>query len=139
MMTVEIQKKVLMADDDEEDCFLATEAFAESGTKAAFLCVEDGVKLMDYLSEHSGSEPGELPDLILLDLNMPRKCGREALLEIKSDPLLKDIPVVILTTSREEKDIEFSKKAGAESFITKPETFKEWVEKMKSLAGWLER
>jgi CheY-like chemotaxis protein len=137
-MTTEIQKKVLMADDDEEDCFLATEAFAESEAKAAFFCVKDGVELMDYLSEQSRSAH-RLPDLILLDLNMPRKDGREALKEIKSDPVLKDIPVVILTTSREEKDIEFTKKAGAESYVTKPDTFDEWVEKMKSLAKcWLE-
>jgi CheY-like chemotaxis protein len=133
------QKKVLMADDDEEDCLLATEAFAESGAKADFLRVADGVELMDYLSAQSHSESGGLPDLILLDLNMPRKDGREALKEIKSDPALKNIPVVILTTSREVKDIAFTKKAGAESYITKPETFNEWVEKMKYLAkGWLE-
>lgn len=138
-MTTEIQKKVLMVDDDEEDCLLASEAFAESGADAAFVCIEDGIKLMDYLSERTRLEPDELPALILLDLNMPRKDGREALLEIRSDPALHTIPVVILTTSYEEKDIEFSMKAGADSFITKPVTFVEWVEKMKSLAKcWLE-
>jgi CheY-like chemotaxis protein len=137
-MASEIQKSVLMADDDEEDCFLATEAFAESGTKAAFSCVEDGLKLMDYLSGRSRSGQGELPDLILLDLNMPRKDGREALREIKSNPSLQSIPVVILTTSSEKRDIEFSKKAGADSFITKPGTFSEWIEIMRSLATqWL--
>jgi CheY-like chemotaxis protein len=137
-MTIENQRNVLMADDDDEDCLLATEAFAESGAKASFSCVEDGIMLMDYLSARSGSEPGSLPDLILLDLNMPRKDGREALLQIRSDPALQNIPIVILSTSEEPKDIEFSMKAGADSFITKPATFDEWVEKMKSLARcWL--
>jgi CheY-like chemotaxis protein len=137
-MTAKGQKNVLMADDDDEDCLLATEAFLETGEKAAFSCVEDGIKLMDYLSNRSSSKPGELPDLILLDLNMPRKDGREALLEIKSDPALKNIPIIILTTSEEKKDKEFSIKAGANSFITKPATFNEWIEMMRSLAvQWL--
>jgi CheY-like chemotaxis protein len=137
-MLDEIQKNVLMADDDEEDCFLATEAFTESGTKAGFSCVQDGIKLMDYLSACADARQSRLPDLILLDLNMPRKDGREALLEIKSNPVLQSIPVVILTTSSEEKDMDFSKKAGADSFVTKPGTFSEWIEMMKSLAGqWL--
>ncbi|MEJ2724549.1 MAG: response regulator [Deltaproteobacteria bacterium] len=127
-----------MADDDEEDCFLAKEAFEASGAKATFSCVEDGIKLMDYLSKRSRSSPNGLPNLILLDLNMPLKDGREALLEIKSAPALQQIPIVILTTSEEEKDIAFSAKAGANSFITKPVTFHEWVEIMKSLAeNWL--
>ena len=137
-MTPEHQQAVLMADDDEEDCFLAKEAFEASGVKATFSCVEDGMKLMDYLSKRSRSKPTGLPDLILLDLNMPLKDGREALLEIKSEPALQQIPVVILTTSEEEKDIAFSANAGANSFITKPVTFDEWVEIMRSLAeNWL--
>jgi CheY-like chemotaxis protein len=131
-------KIVLMADDDAEDCMLATEAFRESGSEAAFSCVEDGIELMDYLSERSRSEAEALPDLILLDLNMPRKDGRKALVEIKSEPALQRIPIVILTTSEEQKDIAFTMKAGAESFITKPATFDEWVEMMRSLTeSWL--
>lgn len=133
------QPAVLMADDDAEDCWLANEAFAESGTQVAFFCVEDGLELMDYLAKH-GAENGSrgLPDLILLDLNMPLKDGREALVEIKADASLKHIPIVVLTTSQAEKDIAFTMKAGAESFITKPATFDEWVKTMKSLAAqWL--
>ena len=127
-----------MADDDEEDCILAREAFEESGALAAFSSVEDGIALMEYLFQHSRSESGRLPDLILLDLNMPRKDGREALLEIKAEPALQHIPIVILSTSTEEKDVVFSKKAGAKSFITKPATFEEWVRIMKSLSEiWL--
>ncbi len=132
------QCTVLMADDDEEDCLLAAEAFAESGAKAVFSCVLDGIELMQRLSARYLSETVELPNLILLDLNMPRKDGRQALLEIKADPVFQHIPIVILTTSKEEMDIAFSMKAGAESFVTKPTTFEDWVEIMKSLAGsWL--
>jgi CheY-like chemotaxis protein len=77
-----------------------------------------------------------MPDVILLDLSMPRKDGREALLEIKSYPELQPIPIVILTTSEEEEDIAFCIKAGANEFITKPATFKEWVGIMKSLSRY---
>ncbi len=133
-------KTVLMADDDAEDCWLATEAFAESGAKASISCVLDGIELMKYLTEHSRSEAKRLPDLILLDLNMPGKDGREALIEIKSDSALQHIPIVILTTSEQQEDADFTLKAGAESFITKPATFGEWVEMMKSLAErWIQR
>lgn len=133
-------KTVLIADDDAEDCMLATEAFRESGAQGAFSCVLDGVALMDYLADcMEGRGPQRLPDLILLDLNMPRKDGRTALVEIKSEPALQRIPIVILTTSEEQKDIAFTMKAGAESFITKPASFDEWVDIMKSLArSWLE-
>jgi CheY-like chemotaxis protein len=132
------QKTVLMADDDPEDCWLAIESFAESGAKAAFSCVLDGIELMNYLTEHSRVEAKRLPDLILLDLNMPQKDGREALIEIKSEPALQHIPIVILTTSEEQEDVDLTLKAGAESFITKPATFDEWVEMMRSLAErWL--
>ena len=133
-------KSVLMADDDAEDCMLASDALTASGAGAAFSCVLDGIELMEYLSKHARSEAKQLPDLILLDLNMPRKDGREALVEIKSEPALRHIPVVILTTSDEQRDADFTRKAGAESFITKPATFEEWVEIMESLAGsWLEK
>ncbi len=137
-MTEGPQKSVLMADDDAEDCFLASEAFAESGAKAAFLSVSDGIELMKRLTDLSHSEAKRLPDLILLDLNMPRKDGRQALIEIKAEPAFRHIPIVILTTSEEQKDIELTLKAGAESFITKPATFDEWVRMMKSLdENWL--
>jgi CheY-like chemotaxis protein len=99
----EHQQAILMADDDAEDCWLAAEAFAESGAKADFSCVENGMELTDYLSEHSRSETKRLPDLILLDLNMPRKDGRQALIEIKSEPALQHIPIVILTITAGEE------------------------------------
>ena len=137
-MAGEHQQAVLMADDDAEDCFLATEAFKEIGADAALSCVEDGVELMNHLAKLSRHNPEELPKLILLDLNMPRKNGRQALIEIKSEPALQHIPIIILTTSQEKKDLAFSMKAGAKSFITKPATFDEWVKIMRSLAEiWL--
>ena len=132
----EMKYSVLMADDDEDDCTLAREAFSESGSLATFSCVEDGIDLLDCL--HSQSDPLALPTLIILDLNMPRKDGRQVLREIKADPSLQNIPIVIFTTSRDQKDICFALKAGAELFITKPATYDEWVGIMKRLSDrWL--
>jgi CheY-like chemotaxis protein len=138
-MSVNIQKTILMADDDEDDCFLAREALEAGNVKAVFSSVADGVELMESLLRPVGDSEGRsLPDLILLDLNMPRKDGRQTLLEIRANPSLRHIPVVVLTTSQEERDRLFMKKAGADSFITKPVTFDEWVEIMKHLQEiWL--
>ncbi len=131
-------KIVLMADDDAEDCMLAKEAFKKSEANVVFSCVGDGLQLMEYLLIRPRFEAGGLPSLILLDLNMPKKDGRKALIEIKAEPALKHIPIVILTTSEEAGDIAFAMEAGAESFITKPATFDEWIDMMKSLVeGWL--
>ena len=134
---------VVMADDDDDDCLLARHAFEESKAPGVLYCVEDGVELLDFLShcgkyESDGHTP--CPALILLDLNMPRKDGRQALREIKSIPAFQNIPVVVLTTSREEKDVILSREMGADSFITKPSLFDAWVEMMKSLAeNWLRK
>jgi CheY-like chemotaxis protein len=137
-MGLENKYTVLMADDDDDDCNLAKEAFLICCPQTAVYCVLDGMELMDYLSEHSRSESTGLPQLILLDLNMPRKDGRQVLLEIKAIPILRDIPIVIFTTSSEEKDITFTLKSGAELFVTKPASFDEWVNIMNSLAEhWL--
>ena len=119
---------VLMADDDEDDCMLARDAFNVSGIPGIIDFVGDGMELMDYLS----SSPS-LPSVILLDLNMPRKNGHQALKDLKSTTSLQDIPVVVLTTSREEGDISYCEKEGAWSFITKPASFNAWVEIMRSL------
>jgi len=119
---------VLMADDDEDDCVLAREAIEENGSHILLYCVEDGIELMEHLLNVES-----LPSFILLDLNMPRKDGRQALKEIKSSQAFKHIPVVIFTTSQEEKDIAFSQKMGADFFFTKPAHFSEWVDIMKHL------
>jgi CheY-like chemotaxis protein len=129
----------LMADDDADDRLLIREAFEESLLSNSIYFVEDGVELMDYLRHQAGfSNPVEAPtpDLILLDLNMPRKDGREALAEIKSDPLLRYIPVVVLTTSKAEEDIMRSYDIGAASYITKPVTFDGLVEAIRGLGQY---
>ena len=130
--------KILVADDDADDRFLIKEAFEESSLANTLDFVEDGVELMDYLkSSYAGDK--ELPGLILLDLNMPKKDGREALKEIKSDPTLKRIPVVVLTTSKAEEDIFRTYDLGVNSFITKPVTFDGLVEVIQSLSNyWLQ-
>ena len=133
---------ILMADDDQDDCLLVKDAFKESRLRNDLRFVENGEELMDYLYHHGkykdlGSSPR--PELILLDLNMPKKDGREALREIKSDPDLHVIPVVVLTTSKEEEDVLRSYDVGANSYVTKPVTFRGLVEVMKSLGKyWLE-
>jgi CheY-like chemotaxis protein len=129
----------LMADDDPDDRLLIREAFQESLLSNSIYFVEDGVELMDYLRHQAGfSNPTEAPtpDLILLDLNMPRKDGREALAEIKSDPQLRYIPVVVLTTSKAEEDIMRSYDIGAASYITKPVTFDGLVEAIRGLGQY---
>jgi CheY-like chemotaxis protein len=133
---------ILMADDDEDDRLMAKEAFEEAKLINAFRTVEDGEELLDYLN-HRGkfSDPtvSPRPGLILLDLNMPRKDGREALKELKADPQLRQIPVVVLTTSKAEEDILRTYDLGVNSFIVKPVTFDQLVEIVKTLTRyWFE-
>lgn len=133
---------ILMADDDEDDYLLAREALAESRLVNHLYFVRDGEELMDYLyqrGEYSQTVNSPRPGLILLDLNMPKKDGREALREIKSDPHLRQIPVVVLTTSRSPEDIYQIYDLGANSFITKPVTFSSLVDLIKILGKyWFE-
>jgi two-component system, response regulator len=129
----------LMADDDPDDRLLIKEAFQESLISNSIYFVEDGVELMDYLrkqGQYSHPANAPTPDLILLDLNMPRKDGREALAEIKSDAHLRYIPVVVLTTSKAEEDIMRSYDIGAASYITKPVTFDGLVESIRGLGQY---
>ncbi|MEP4888795.1 MAG: response regulator [Aliiglaciecola sp.] len=133
---------ILMADDDDDDRLLAQDALNESRVLNSLKCVEDGVELMNYLKrvgKYADKETYPRPGLILLDLNMPRKDGREALVEIKADPNLRSIPVVILTTSKEEEDKVKGYGLGAASYITKPVNFEGLVEVMKALGKyWVE-
>lgn len=133
---------ILMADDDEDDCMLAREALAESRLPNDLHFVQDGEELMDYLyrrGQYAQKSSSPRPALILLDLNMPKKDGREALREIKTDPNLRQIPVVVLTTSKSEEDIYRTYDLGANSFITKPVTFGSLVEVMKTIEKyWFE-
>lgn len=133
---------ILMADDDEDDRLLAKEALEESRVLNDLHCVEDGVELLNYLKrvgKYADENKYPWPSLILLDLNMPRKDGREALKEIKDDPALKSIPVVILTTSQQEEDMVKGYGLGAASFITKPVNFEGLVNLMRVLGKyWIE-
>ena len=133
---------ILMADDDADDRQMAKDAFVENRIANDLRFVENGVELMDYLQrrgKYSDPASSPRPGLILLDLNMPKKDGREALKEIKGDPKLKMIPVVILTTSKAEEDILRSYDLSAASYITKPVTFSALVEVIKTLGKyWLE-
>jgi CheY-like chemotaxis protein len=133
---------ILLAEDDPDDRMLVQDAIAEGRLVNDLRCVEDGEELLDYLhrrGKYAGESAAPRPGLILLDLNMPRKDGREALKEIKADPSLRQIPVVVLTTSKAEEDVFRSYDLGANSFVTKPVTFQSLVELMKSLGRyWLE-
>ena len=130
--------KILVADDDEDDRFLMEEALEENDFGAVYF-VEDGEELMDYL-HHSGQYSSlssfPRPNLILLDLNMPRKDGREALKEIKADPELRKIPVVVMTTSKAEEDILRTYNLGVNSYISKPTTFESMVETINTLGRY---
>ena len=130
---------ILLADDDADDRMLAVEALDESRLVNEMRVVEDGEELLDYLhrrGKYENPETSPRPGLILLDLNMPRKDGREALAEIKADPELRHIPIIVLTTSRAEEDIYRTYDLGVSSFITKPVTFDELVEKMRVLGQY---
>jgi CheY-like chemotaxis protein len=133
---------ILIADDDADDRMMASEALEESRLANDLRFVEDGEELLDYLyhrGRFAGADDSPRPGLILLDLNMPRKDGREALREIKSDPGLRSIPVVVLTTSKAEEDIYRTYDLGVNSFITKPVLFESLVEVMKTLGKyWFE-
>lgn len=133
---------ILMADDDEDDRLLAFDALKEGRVLNNLYCVEDGVELLEYLrreGKFADPQTSPRPSLILLDLNMPRMDGREALQEIKADPKLRGIPVVILTTSKEEEDMFRGYDLGAASYITKPVNFEGLVELMQVLGRyWIE-
>ncbi|MDB5166200.1 MAG: response regulator [Candidatus Saccharibacteria bacterium] len=133
---------ILMADDDDDDFLLTEKALKKSKLLNKLCRVRDGEELLDYLKERgdyaAGTSCGR-PGVILLDLNMPRKDGREALKEIKSDPDLKDIPVVVFTTSKAEEDVYKTYQLGVNSFITKPVTFDNLIEVMQALGKyWFE-
>ena len=112
--------RILLVDDDLVDVRLTMEALRESKIHANVAAVYDGVEALEYLRQEGQYREAKKPDLILLDLNMPRKDGRETLAEIKSDPALRRIPVVILTTSHADKDIIQTYDLGANAYVVKP-------------------
>ena len=133
---------ILIADDDPDDRAFIIEGFEEAHVLNELRFVEDGVELMDYLlhrGKYGNGKEAPRPGLILLDLNMPRMDGREALKEIKSNPNLRSIPVVVLTTSSAEEDVLRSYSEGVNSFITKPVTFEKLVGFIRAVQKyWLE-
>jgi len=129
---------IVMADDDADDRLLAQDALSECELPFELFTVENGEELLDFLrkdGKYAGRD-GQTPGLILVDLNMPRKDGREALDEIKSDPKLRRIPVVVLTTSKADTDIDRIYDLGANSFIAKPVTFESLVNVMKIIGEY---
>lgn len=133
---------ILIADDDPDDRELTRDALTECRLANDVHFVEDGEKLLDYLhrrGDYASLAGAPLPGLILLDLNMPRKDGREALKEIKARPELRRIPIVVLTTSKAEEDILRTYDLGVNSYVTKPVTFESLVETIKVIGKyWFE-
>ncbi len=134
--------RILIADDDEDDLMLIADAFEESRLKNPIDFVKDGEELMLYLRKegpYADTDDIPLPGIILLDLNMPKKDGRTALKEIREDPKLRNIPIVVLTTSKSEEDILKTYDLGVNSFITKPVAFDRLVDVVKVLRQyWIE-
>ncbi len=133
---------ILYAEDDDDDFLLVKDAFQESKLQTDLRRVKDGEELMNYLLRENSFKDEEKypwPKIILLDLNMPKKDGREALKEIKSNPQLRRVPVVVLTTSRAEEDVHRTYDLGVNSFIRKPIHFDKFVDIIKTLDKyWLE-
>jgi CheY-like chemotaxis protein len=130
---------ILMADDDADDCMLVRDALRESGRQHELRVVRDGQELLDYLcrrGQYASAQNTPRPDLILLDLKMPKKDGREALAELKSDPRLRAIPIVVLTTSTDREDVAFAYRNGVNSYVTKPVTYRGLVELMETLGKY---
>ena len=143
MIDPQKKSKVLLIAEDDEDHFLLTkEAFEKCGAGMELRQVRDGEELMDYLfhrGKYQDPTEGPEPDVILLDLNLPRKDGREALKEIKSHPWLRYVPVVVLTTSRAHDDVLRSYDLGANSFLRKPLGFNQWIHLAKAFEQyWFE-
>jgi two-component system, chemotaxis family, response regulator Rcp1 len=130
--------EILLVEDSPGDVRLTVEALKEAKVSNNLSVVQDGVEAMAFLQQKGAYKDAARPDIILLDLNLPRKDGREVLAEIKEDPKLKQIPVVVLTTSRSEQDILKAYDLHANCYITKPVDFKQFMTVVKSIENfWL--
>ena len=140
MMNFELVKpiKILLVEDNEPDAVLTQEAFKEAKISNSLYVAEDGVEALEFLRKQGKFANVPRPDLVLLDLNLPRKDGRAVLEEIKADPSLSSIPVVILTTSSDERDIIRAYTSHANCYIIKPVDFLQFMNIIKSIEGfWL--
>jgi CheY-like chemotaxis protein len=124
---------VLLVEDDPGDTLMIREAFADNKVRNSLTCVTDGVQAMEYLRREGEYAGARRPDLILLDLNLPRKDGREVLAEIKGDADLFTIPVVVLTTSQAEEDVLRSYKLHANAYVTKPVDFDRFIQVVRQI------
>jgi CheY-like chemotaxis protein len=131
-------KRILLVDDSPRDTELALEALSEYRVSNEVVCLRDGAEALDYLYSRGAfvDRGPELPAVILLDLKMPRVDGLEVLQQVKKDPLLKVIPVVMMTSSREEQDLVRSYKLGVNAYVVKPLDFHEFVEAIKLLGAF---
>ncbi len=130
--------EILLVEDSPDDILLTTEALKDGKVRNRVSVVEDGEEAMAFLRREGANARAPRPDLILLDLNLPRKSGREVLADIKSDPNLKRIPVVIMTTSSDERDVLESYNCHANCYVTKPVDFDQFIHVIKSIESfWL--
>jgi two-component system, chemotaxis family, response regulator Rcp1 len=139
MSEIEVRAvEILLVEDSPSDTELTVEALKEAKVRNHLSIVEDGVQAMEFLRRQGEFKDAPRPDLIMLDLNLPRKDGREVLAEMKSDNDLKAIPVVILTTSRAEQDVLRAYELNANCYITKPVDFEQFLEVVRSIESfWL--
>lgn len=136
-ISYETHFQILLVEDDPADAGLAKRAIREGKAPCDVHHVRDGVEAFDFLRRRSDRfQQAPRPDLILLDLNMPRMGGREVLTELKGDPDLKTIPTVVLTTSDVERDIEASYVCGANSFVTKPMGMQDFIDVMARISHY---
>ncbi len=139
MSSIRKPRTILIAEDDADDCVLVQDAFREAGIDSCLDFVGDGNQLLDYLRRRA-DDNGERADpaFVLLDLNMPNKDGREALAEIRADPALRHLPIVVYSTSAHPRDVLGSYQAGANSYIVKPSSYTEIARVARELASyWL--
>lgn len=130
--------EILLVEDSAADVRLTIEALKEAKVANRLTVVDDGVKAMEYLRQKGVYADALRPDLILLDLNLPRKDGREVLAEVKSDPALRQIPVVVLTTSRAEEDVLQAYDLHCNCYISKPVDFEQFMKVIRTIEDfWL--
>ncbi|MCU7495015.1 MAG: response regulator [Ignavibacteria bacterium] len=129
-------KFILLVEDNPGDIFLTQQAFRESKTTNIIQVVKNGVECMEFLRKEGRFAGVQMPDMILLDLNLPKKNGREVLAEVKHDDKLKFIPVIVLTSSQNESDIISSYQLNANCYITKPVDYDEFIRIIKSIENF---